>query len=293
MLSVNNIRKSIEGKLILDDISFSLKKGKIVGLIGRNGVGKTTLLRTLVGILDPDSGSVTYNNVNIHTHPEIKQKIAYVPDSTNLLRNYSIKEIVKLYEMIYNDFDTDYFYELLNRFNLPDRKIRGFSKGMQALLNMILSFSTRADLIILDEPTNGLDPIIKRQILQFLIEEVSERDITVLLSTHHLDEMEKIADTVIMMKEASIESITSMDEAKNSFKKIQVVYKHSFPEKLEDLSNIVILNKTGRVTTLLIKGNVDETMERFKMENPLLLEELPMTLEDVFVTTLGGEHNVS
>ncbi|MBH0165294.1 ABC transporter ATP-binding protein [Fictibacillus sp. 7GRE50] len=294
MLKVNNISKTIEGSQVLDHVNITLEPGTIAGLVGRNGVGKSTLLRVIAGILDPDEGEVFFNDTDIHQNPEIKQKITYVPDSTEILKSYSVKEIVKLYDAIYEDFDVVYFYSLLDRFKLPkNKKIRTYSKGMKALFLMILSFSTKSDLIILDEPTNGLDPIVKRNILQFIIEEVSERQLCVLISTHHLEEVEKMADVLIMIKEGRIESTTSIEDAKSSFRKVQVVYKHSLPEKIEQLNNVNILNQTGRVYTLMIKGNIEATLQKMNGENPLLLEELPMTLEDIFISTLGGESHVS
>jgi ABC-2 type transport system ATP-binding protein len=294
MLKVSNVSKSIDGHQVLEDIDITLQPGTIAGLVGRNGVGKSTLLRVIAGILDPDEGEVHFNETDIHKEPQIKQKITYVPDSTEILKSYSVKEIVKLYDAVYEGFDVVYFYSLLDRFKLPkNKKLRSFSKGMKALFLMILSFSTKADLIILDEPTNGLDPIVKRNILQFIIEEISERQSCVLISTHHLEEVEKMADVLIMIKEGRIESTTSVEDAKSSFRKVQVVFKHSLPEKIADLSNVNILSQTGRVYTLMIKGKIDSTLEKMQQEHPLLLEELPMTLEDIFIASLGGESHVS
>lgn len=294
MLKMINVSKMIDGHQVLEQVNITLEPGMIAGIVGRNGVGKSTLLRTIAGILDPDEGEVNFNEINIHQQPEIKQKLTYVPDSTEILKTYSVKEIVKLYDAIYEDFDVMYFYSLLDRFKLPkNRKLRSFSKGMKALFLMILSFSTKADLIILDEPTNGLDPIVKRNILQFIIEEVSERKLCVLISTHHLEEVEKIADVLIMMKEGRIDSTTSIEDAKSSFRKVQAVYKHSLPEKIANLNNVTILSQTGRVYTLMIKGNIEDTMEKMQQEHPLLLEELPMTLEDIFISSLGGESHDS
>lgn len=293
MLKANQVTKTIDEKAVLEEISFTLEKGSITALLGRNGAGKTTLIRTLVGILTPDSGTITYDSIDVHEQPDVKQKVVYVPDSTNLLNSYTVKEIAAFYKATYEHFDEAYFYALLDRFNLPSRRIRSYSRGMKALLAMILAFSAKAEYIILDEPTNGLDPIVKRQLLQFIIEEVAEREIAVLISTHHLDEVEKIADTIIMLKDSKIASITSLEAAQQHYAKLQVAFEHSLPQKLENLHHAVLVNKTGKVYTFLIQGNVAATVEKFKKEQPLLLEILPLSLEDIFVTILGGESHVS
>lgn len=293
MLKAENVQKTIENQTVLTNISFELPKGSIAGLLGRNGAGKTTLIRMLVGILSPDEGTVTYDGEDVHQNPEVKQRVAYVPDSTNLLNGYTVKEIVRFYESVYENFDTAYFYGLLHRFNLPERRIRSYSRGMKASFAMILAFSTKAEYVILDEPTNGLDPIVKRQVLQFIVEEVAERNVTVLISTHHLDEVEKIADTIIVVKDHEIASITSVEAVKNQYVKIQVAFERSLPQKLENLHNVTLLSQTGKVYTLLIQNHLEATLDKFRKEQPILLEELPMSLEDIFVTTLGGDIYVS
>ncbi len=140
MLTVKNVKKTIDNQVILENISFTVSKGSIVGLLGRNGVGKTTLLRMLVGILNPDEGTVTYEKVDVHKQPEIKQKVAYVPDSTNILNGYTVKEIVKFYKAVYKAFDEQYFYELLERFHLPNKRIRSYSKRNESFTSYHFSF---------------------------------------------------------------------------------------------------------------------------------------------------------
>lgn len=294
MLTVRNLNKAIDGRTIIKDVAFDIKPGTITGLIGRNGVGKSTLLRLLSGILDPDQGEVLLDGMNVTAHPQIKKSMYYVPDSISMFGSYNAKELVRLHRSMYEQFDERSFYEWLGRFELPvNRSIRSFSKGMKALLFIILALSTQAKLILLDEPTNGLDIIVKKQIMQMLIEEVSERELALIISSHHLQELEKMADVVMMMKDTTIDSILSIEDAKQAFKKVQVAFADAAVDPLISLADVELLTQVGRVTTLLIKNNVEQTMQLLQERQPLLLEELPVSLEDIFISTLGGDRYVS
>ncbi|WP_209125439.1 ABC transporter ATP-binding protein [Alkalihalobacillus sp. BA299] len=291
MIEIKQLSKSIHNQKVLSDINFQLKPGNIIGLIGRNGAGKTTLLRLLVGILLPTKGDVLLDGRSIYQHPEVKKEIVFVPDSPEALKSYSTKEIVKLYKQIYPKFDEEYFDELLERFSLPKtRKIGNYSKGMKALFALVLAFSTRAKYILLDEPTDGLDVIVKKQILRYIIEEVAEQQVSVIISSHRLDELEFMADQIIVIQNGTIESNYDLDVMKQSYRKVQVVFKEYLPSELK--GQVKVLHQSGRVYTLLLDGDLTKREAEIKKHEPLLYEELSVVLEDIFVAKLGGEEYV-
>jgi ABC-2 type transport system ATP-binding protein len=291
MIKVEGLSKKIESKNVLNDIHLTIEKGSITGIVGRNGVGKTTLLRTIAGILYPSSGKVTLNDENIHSTPKVKQDIVFVPDSTYLLWQYNMKEIVKLYKDIYQKFDEAYFYDLLQTFSMKNiGKIGNLSKGQRALFSLILAFSTKANYLLLDEPTDGLDVIVKKEILKFIAGEVADNGVSVVISSHRLDELETLADHIIVLKDGKVESEMEMDQLKQQYKKIQVAYSDGLPEEIQH--KVQIFHKSGRVYILLVKADDESILNLLKNHHPLLIEELPMSLEDIFIAKLGGEKYV-
>ncbi|WP_416149137.1 ABC transporter ATP-binding protein [Salipaludibacillus sp. HK11] len=290
-MKVNHISKYINGKQILTDIDFEVKTGSIVGIIGRNGAGKTTLLRTMVGILDPTKGTITIDDQNIFSKPVLKEQVIFVPDSSEALKNYSTKEMLYLYKSIYPKFDEKYFHNLMERFSLkPINKIGNYSKGMKALFSLIVAFSTKAKYILLDEPTDGLDVIVKKQILKILVEEVSTSNVSVIISSHRLDELEFMANDIIMIKEGKVDTHYELDEMIEMYTKVQILFDGDMPNAIRN--DIDILNKTGKVHTILIDKNNSTIVKKLKELSPLLYEELPLSLEDLFLAKLGGEIDV-
>ncbi len=291
-MKVSHISKRIHQSEILTDIDFEIKTGSIVGIVGRNGAGKTTLLRTMVGILDPTKGDVLVHNESIFSNPRLKENIIFVPDSSEALKNYSTKEMLTLYKNIYPKFDEDYFHELMDRFSLPvAKKIGNYSKGMKALFSLVVAFSTRAEYILLDEPTDGLDVIVKKRILKILVEEVANQDIAVIISSHRLDELEFMANEIIMIKDGKVDSQYELDTMKSMYKKAQVVFKDYIPVEVEKA--VKVINQTGRVYTIIFDHNDETASNLIEKHKPLLFEELPMSLEDIFIAKLGGDDVVS
>ncbi|MGM8215118.1 ABC transporter ATP-binding protein [Bacillaceae bacterium W0354] len=288
MIKIENVSKKIHNQTILKDVHFQLNEGTIIGIVGRNGAGKTTLLRMISGILQPTTGQIYINEKDVFKFPEVKKDVVFVPDSTDALRTYSITEIVKFYKVIYNKFDEIYFYDLLRRFNFKKQgKIKYFSKGQKALFSLILAFSTNASYILLDEPTDGLDVIIKKQILQFIAEEVADHNVSVIISSHRLDELEKMADHIIVLKDGAVDTQMEMDQLKSQYRKIQVAFQTHLPDEIKN--RVEVLNQSGRVSILILEKDDVETEALIKNADPILYEELPLTLEDIFVAKLGGD----
>ncbi len=290
-MKIEQLSKKIQKKRVLEHIDFTVERGKVTGVIGRNGAGKTTLLRLMVGILRPTSGNVLIEGKSIYTYPELKQNIVFVPDSSEALKSYTIREIERLYHDIYPRFDRGLFYELLERFNLPlQARIGAMSKGMKALFSLILAFATKAQYILLDEPTDGLDVIAKKRMLQFIVEAVSDYDVAVVISSHRLDELEYLADSIIMIKEGKMTESYTLDSLKESYKKVQVVFPKGLPDTVKKMGTL--LGQTGKVYILILEGDVEQVSADLKAFHPLYYEELPLTLEDLFVAKLGGDEFV-
>ncbi|WP_127585134.1 ABC transporter ATP-binding protein [Paenibacillus koleovorans] len=293
MITVKGLRKSIEDRIVLANVHFALTPGSVAGLIGRNGAGKTTLLKTMAGILDPDMGTVEYEGVPVHAHPEVKRSIVFVPDAPEAFYGYTPLESAKLYAMIYPDFDMAFFLATLERFGLnKSRRVKQYSKGMRMLFSITLGLATRAKVVLLDEPTNGIDPIAKKQVLTLLME-AAEEGVTLVISSHLLDELERITDTVLLMKDGLIEQSMSADTMGDTVLKRQIVFRGQPPTGWLDRPDIHVLDHIGRVYTVLIQTERGaEALERLKAADPLLNEPLPVKLEDLFIWKLGGQANV-
>ncbi|EZH65805.1 ABC transporter ATP-binding protein [Bacillaceae bacterium JMAK1] len=288
MIEVRGLSKNFGNKAVLNNVSFSVGKGSITGIVGRNGAGKTTLLKALVTIVDPDKGTVTVNDHDIFREPKAKNKVMYVSESVEALKNFSIQQITSLYRDVYDQFDEGYFQELLERFKMPKvKKIKNYSKGRKALFSLILAFASKPEYVLLDEPTDGLDVIVKKELMRFLVDEVSKEEMTIIIATHRLDELETLADQILVMKDGTIKETFQLHSLREEYQKWQVVYQESMPEALK--ANVHILNQTGRVYSLLFEGDQEEGKSRIEATEPLLYESLPLSLEDIFVAKLGGE----
>ena len=284
-----NIDKYLGGDKILNNVNINVNKGSIYGLIGPNGAGKTTLLKTLIDIYEPEKGEVFILGESIKENVKVKANLGYVADSLNFYPDFKLADVVDFYRNTYPNWDEGRYIKLKNIFKLDEKKkIKSLSKGMKTQLAFMLNISISPKVLILDEPTSGLDPVIKRKVLDILIEEVSENETTVLISSHHLGELERICDHIGIIHEGQILLEESIDDLKSNVRKIQVAFKGDIPEKIKNNPDILKIENRGKVYEIIVNDNVDVFMEDLEKQKPILLDTIDMSLEEIFVYKMGG-----
>ncbi len=290
VIEVNNISFEIDGRTILNDINLKIPEGKIYGIIGPNGVGKTTLLRCLTGIYETTKGLVKYDGENVYDNPKVKEIIGYVADENIMHPNFRVKDLIKFYKYSYTKFDEKKFKELNEIFKIPERKfIFQLSKGMKMRLSIMLAFSIHAKYLILDEPTSGLDAILKNKLLKIFADEVYDNNTTIIISSHHLNELERICDDVAILDNGVISYENSLENMKNKIKKIQIAFDEPVYEEDLNLKGIFKISKVGRVFTIITDEYDDEFIKGLNKFKPLFIEEVDLSLEDIFIYKVDKE----
>ena len=289
MIQVNGLKKAFDGFVALNGVDMHVEKGAIYGLVGPNGAGKSTLIRHLTGVYRPDQGEVQIDGENVYENKAVKSKIAYIPDELFYFMQADTMEMKRFYEGIYPSFDGKLFYRMQEFFPNIDvkRNIRRLSKGMQKQVAFWLAICCKPDILILDEPVDGLDPVMRRQVWSLMMGDVAERGTTVLVSSHNLRELEDVCDHVGIMDHGHVLLERSLAQLQDNMVKLQVV----FPDGMEDVpAELPVLHasKLGRVHTLIMRMNAQEATERLMAYSPLLVDAVPLTLEEIFIYELGG-----
>ena len=292
MIQVRGLVKSFEGFRALDGLDISVPKGAVYGLVGPNGAGKSTVIRHLAGIYRQDAGEVWIDGQPVYENPAVKSRIAYIPDDIFYYAQASIRDMMRFYRDLYPGFDEDAFHRLNEVFPLdPRRSMRRLSKGQQKQVAFWLALSLRPEVVILDEPVDGLDPVMRRQVWSLLLSDVAERGTTVLVSSHNLRELEDVCDHVGIMNHGKMLLEHSLSELQDNIVKIQLALPDGgvLPEGLEILHRSV----TGRLQQLILRGDAEELTARLATTNPLFLDLVPLSLEEIFIYELGGaDHEV-
>ena len=289
MIEVKKLVKTFDGFTALDSATLTVPKGAVYGLVGPNGAGKSTLLRHITGVYKQDSGQVLVNGVPVFENRHAKERIVSIPDDWFYYNQSTIREMAKLYAGMYPQFDGGRFEKLRELFHLPEKKpIRRMSKGMQRQAAFWITMSCLPEYLVLDEPVDGLDPVMRRQVWQVLLDDVSARGTTVLLSSHNLRELEDVCDHVGIMDKGKVLLERTLSDLQDNTVKIQVAYKTAEEPTLPAELQVLHHSRVGRVHTYIMRGSSEEICRRMQITDPVLLEAIPLTLEEIFIYELGG-----
>ena len=288
MIEVKNVVKRFDGFTALDGASLSVPTGSVYGLVGPNGAGKSTIIRHLTGIYRQDEGTVAIGGEDVWENAGLKGRIAAIPDDWYYFLQSTVRDMMRFYKGFYPRFSVERYEKLKEVFSIDEKRvIRRLSKGMQKQAAFWLALSAMPDYLILDEPVDGLDPVMRRQVWSLMMGDVAERGTTVLVSSHNLRELEDVCDHVGIMDHGHVLLERSLAQLQDNMVKMQVVFPDGVNEVPADLP-VLHASRIGRVHTLIMRMNAEEATERLMAYSPLLADAVPLTLEEIFIYELGG-----
>ena len=294
LITAKNVVKKFDKFTALNHFNMNVPEGSIYGLVGPNGSGKTTTIKHLIGMYKQDEGEILVNNEKVYDNEKVKSKIAYISDDLYFFHGYSVKDMAKFYSKIYKDFSFEKFNDLQKVFNIDvKRKVNKLSKGMKKQVAFWLTISCNPEIMILDEPIDGLDPIMKENVWKILLEEVKKRKMTVIISSHNLKELENVCTNIGIMKNGEMVLEKELEKKDNNIQKVQIVFSNNSQiGKIREKLSILKEEKVGSVYYFIVKGEqkeIEEILNKYKLT---LMEFLPLSLEEVFMFENGGEENV-
>ena len=287
MIEIRELVKTFDGFAALDGASLTVPQGAIYGLVGPNGAGKSTLLRHLTGVYQQDSGTVTADGADVWENVAVKRRIASIPDDWHYFMQSSIRDMMKFYCGFYPQFNMERYEKLRGVFSLDEKQlIRRLSKGMQKQAAFWLALAQCPDVVVLDEPVDGLDPVMRRQVWGLLLGEVAENGTTVVVSSHNLRELEDVCDHVGIVDHGRMLTERTLSELQDNIVKVQLALPDGgkLPEGIEILHSA----STGRLQQLILRGKTDELTNILAAAGPLFMDFVPLTLEEIFIYELGG-----
>ena len=287
MIEVKNVTKRFDGFAALCDLTMTVPDGAVYGLVGPNGSGKSTILRHITGVYRQDEGEVLVDGQPVFENPAVKARIAYIPDDVFYFPQSGVRDMMLYYKGIYPAFDVDRYEKLKEVFQLDEKQpIRRMSKGMQKQAAFWLAMCQMADILVLDEPVDGLDPVMRRQIWGLLMADAAERGLTVLVSSHNLRELEDVCDHVGILDRGHLLLERSLSELQENICKVQL----ALPDERPLPAGLQLVHETvsGRLRTLILRGDPDETLQKLQECEPLFLDAVPLSLEEIFIYELGG-----
>lgn len=295
MIKISNLNKTFGNKKVLENLNCNIQTGSIYGLIGANGAGKSTLLRIINDVYRRDSGSIMIDDVEVENNEDVKQKLAFLADDLYIVPGYTLKEMAEFYKSMYKKFDMKYVEELAKILKLDmNTKLDTFSKGMKRQCSLICILATNAEYMFFDETFDGLDPVVRNLMKKILAKHMATQNTTIVMTSHNLRELEDICDNLGVLYKGGVLFESDIDSLKTNMFKVQISFKKEFSEEDFKELNPLSFKKVGSVATLIFKGNQEEIEEKIKVKNPIILDFLPLTLEEIFIyemEVIGYEFN--
>lgn len=287
MIEIHNLTKSFDQKIkAVDNVSVTIKENTVFGLIGTNGAGKSTVLRMVSGVLKPDEGVVTVDNMPVYDNIEAKKQLFFIADEPYFFANTNARTMERYYSGIYENFNKEEFYKYLENFSLDkNRKISTFSKGMKKQLALLLGICAHTKYILCDETFDGLDPVMRQGIKSIFAKEMEERGLTPVIASHNLRELEDICDHVGLLHKGGVLLSKELEDMKCNIQKVQCVFT-SVEDELQALNGLEVLKKEqrGSLRTITVRSTREEVAARFATVNTVFYEVLPLSLEEIFIS---------
>ena len=292
-IQITNISKSFQQNTeklnALSDITMNINKGSIYGLVGSNGAGKTSLFKILAGVYRQDQGQVSIGGEEVFENTDVKGKTVFIPDSLYFFSHYSVLDMARFYQKIYSSWSEERYQKLKEAFQLNEKmKIQHMSKGMQRQAAFWLALSIVPETLILDEPLDGLDPVMRKKVKNLIIQDTASRSMTVLISSHNLRDLEDLCDSVGILHQGRLILEKDLDDLKSDINKIQVAFPGAPPEGLFKDRQVLYQETRGSVQLYIVRGKQEDITADLTKYQPILLDNLPLTLEEIFIYEMGG-----
>lgn len=289
MIEIKKLTKRFDKTIAINHLDCDIDEGTIFGLAGSNGSGKSTLLRTLSGVYEPDGGEIIIDGESAFDNHRIKERCAYIADYPYFFNDSTVERLAILYRKLYKGWDEERYLRLCAMFPIAtNKKIINMSKGMQRQASLILAFATRPKYLFLDEIFDGLDPVIRKTLKSLIIEDVTDRNMTCIIASHNLREIDDICDKIVLLHKGELVVNNETDELKNKMHKIQMAFQQAPDKEVFNSIHCEIISQVGNYYVVMAKGNIEEIMEKLHALNPVFIEVMPSTLEEVFVNEMEG-----
>lgn len=283
MIKTENLTKTFSDMTALDKISCTIGEGSVYGIVGSNGSGKSTFLRLLSGIYRPDGGRAMLDGEDIYENPNAKSRIIYVSDELYYPAGATMERCADMYSSMYARFDRERCRKLAADLNLRlDKPLNTFSKGMRRQAITVMAIAAKADYLFFDETFDGLDPVMRSYIKRVVIEDILDRGATAIMTSHSLRELEDTCDQLALLHKGGLVFESDIEALRTTRYKVQIAFDHPYDRDMFDDIELVSFTKRGSVSNLIVKGGREETVEKLRAMSPILLEVLPLTLEEVF-----------